>query len=394
LAPFDEAAEQIAGGRWPEALASVQRPVVAVVCNLAPLELIHAAGGVAVRLCAGSCSANPAKGAAASMQAPRDTCQVVKGSRERLAALEAQLGRAPAAVVTPTTCDWKAKCRTLLASGQTVHVLHVARDKSAAGVREEWRRQVAGLAGFLEKQLGCKIKRRELIRSIARYQDAAMLGRRLAEVMKRPDPPIAGADLMLVFNLFYSLPVETWIAWAGDLLDQLNRVAMPPESAEVERAARRPRLLLVGAPLIWPNWQLPGMLEDAGGRIVSDALCSSYRGFSDLVSVDETSRAELVRALADACFLPCSCPCFTPNEEYLWRIENQARDWQVDGAVIHRLKSCYLFDTEAKRLERMFRRLSIPQLTVESDYEAPTAGALQTRVEAFLDLAHTPSEAP
>jgi benzoyl-CoA reductase/2-hydroxyglutaryl-CoA dehydratase subunit BcrC/BadD/HgdB len=218
--------------------------------------------------------------------------------------------------------------------------------------------------------------------------------------------------------MFYSLPVETWIEAASALLGELQaegerrtgneehglearatqthglearatQTHGPEARATQAKAAAglsRPRLLLVGAPIIWPNWWLPLMLEEAGGRIVADALCSSHRGFSDLVSVDETARSELIRALADRYFLPCSCPCFTPNEEYLWRIENQARDFRVDAAVIHRLKSCYVFDVEAKRLEQTFRRLDLPHLTVESDYEAPTTGALQTRVEAFVDL--------
>jgi len=61
-------------------------------------------------------------------------------------------------------------------------------------------------------------------------------------------------------------------------------------------------------------------------------------------------------------------------------------DFRVAGAVIHRLKNCYLFDMEAKRLEELFRRRGIPPLQIESDYESPTPAALITRVEAFLEV--------
>lgn len=375
MKPFDDAAHAIATGRWPEPVAKANRPIVTVACNLTPLELIHAAGALPLRLCAGSC------GTGAGREAPRDTCQVVKGMPERVAALEEQLDRQVAAIVIPATCEWKARGARLLEPQDRVKVLPIPRDKSPTRVRGRWRELNADLAGFLGERTGTAIRRRALLRSVELYQRAAWLGRRLADLMKSPWPPLAGADLLLAFNMFYSLPVETWIEAAEALLDEIGK-----SEAESGETRDEPRLLLVGAPVIWPNWWLPKMIEEAGGRIVSDALCSSYRGFSDLVSVDETNKSALIEALADRYLLACTCPCFTPNEEYLWRIENQVRDFRVHGAVLHRLKNCYLFDMEMKRLSEMFKRLDIPVLQVESDYESRPLGALTTRVEAFLDL--------
>jgi len=434
MAPFDEAAQWIAGGLWPRAIADSGRPVVAVLCNLTPLELIHAAGAMPVRLCAGAvveCSSNDSNSQSAVHNResesenrksriavlPRDMCQVAKGAVVRLDALRKQMGRAPVAVVVPSTCDWKAQCCDFLGPSDEIRVLAVPRDRSSPRARREWRQQIAELADFLVHKLkayaadinrleayatdpdrlepytaGTPISRRTLLRAIGLYQQATALGRRLADLMKQPHPPIAGADLMLVFNLFYSLPVEKWIGAASSLLEEMRHRLSACEAGG--QAAPPTRLLLVGAPIIWPNWELPLLIESLGGQIVADALCSSYRGFSDLVSVDETSRTALIEALADRYLLPCTCPCFTSDEEYLWRVENQIADFRVEGAVIHRLKNCYLFDMEAKRLEDLFRKHTIPPIQIESDYESPASAALTTRIEAFLDLLKQKTDNP
>jgi len=397
---FEEAAQQIEKGLWPREVVETRQPIVAVLCNLTPLEIVHAAGAVPVRLCAGAI-AGPERSESNSafriphsafLEAPRDLCQVVKGAAVRLKALRRQTGRPPLAVIVPATCDWKAQCCGFLGLSDDTRVLDVPRDRSSPRARRQWRKQVAELADFLGERTGTPVRRASLLRSVALYQQATRLGRQLAELMKQPDPPISGSDLMLAFNMFYNLPVESWIAAAASLLEELWRRLPTCEKAlspagEGDRLPICPtRLLLVGAPIIWPNWWLPRLVESLGGAIVADALCSSLRGFSDLASVDETTRPALIEALADRYLLPCTCPCFVPNEEYLWRIENQIADYRIEGAIIHRLRNCYLFDIEATRLEELFGRRGIPHLQVESDYESPASGALTTRLEAFLEL--------
>lgn len=411
---FAEAAQQIGDGRWPQAVVESTKPFVAVVCNLAPLELIHAAGALPVRLCAGAVSVSQGDeftshskiaNHKSAIEPPRDMCQVVKGAAGRLSTLREQTGRDPIAVIVPSTCDWKTHCCGFLGVSDKAYTLEVPRDKSSALARRAWRRQITELADFLGRLTGTPITRSSLLHSIRLYQQASALGRRLSDLMKQPNPPIAGADLLLVFNLFYFLPVETWIFAAAELLRKMEESFQasafrspnpkpqtpdprpetpypPPQTPEPIPA----RLLLVGAPIIWPNWTLPRLIESLGGVIVADALCSGYRGFSDLVSVDETTRPALIESLADRYLLPCTCPCFTPNEEYLWRVENLAEDFHADGAIIHRLRNCYLYEVEAQRLEEMFRARNLPSLQVESDYESPVPAALATRVEAFLDL--------
>ncbi len=376
---LEEAAGQIAQGHWPDAIVQSGCPVVAVLCNLVPLELIHASGATPVRLCAGEAGPLPD----GVPEPPRQMCPVVKGAAARLDALRREVGERLAAVAIPATCDWKAGCGGFLGLSSEAFLLDVPRDKSSQEARRAWRLQIAALADHLGQRTGSPATRRSLLRSIALYQHAAALGRRLVERMKQAPPPICGSDLMLVFNLFYSLPVETWVG-AGEEL--LGKEGGRGSLDAVDGGAERPRILVVGAPIIWPHWQVPRLIESLGGQIVADALCSSYRGFSDLVSVDETTRTGLLDALADRYLLPCTCPCFASDEEYLWRVENQTKDFRVEGAVIHRLKSCYLYDLEADRLEGLFRRLGVPCLQIEDEYESPAPAGLATRIEAFLDV--------
>ena len=89
-----------------------------------------------------------------------------------------------------------------------------------------------------------------------------------------------------------------------------------------------------------PNWKVPSILEELGGTIVTDELCTGSRGYWYLVGEDGRSVDEMVTALADR-YIMCECPCFVPNTPRLKRIVESVRDWQVKGVVYYQLTFCH-----------------------------------------------------
>jgi len=195
-------------------------------------------------------------------------------------------------------------------------------------------------------------------------------------------PAIRGSDLLLAMNVSFFDDVVSWT----DAVTRLVAEAERGRQKDREPPANAPRLLLTGAPVIWPNWKVPEIIEEAGGLIVAEELCSGARIFYDPVRIDEPETHDLLRALAERYSLASTCPCFVPNDDRIYRNISLARRYRVDGVIYHNLRSCYLYRMEAETLSSKFRELNIPLLEIETDYSPEDKEQLTVRVEAFIEM--------
>ncbi len=146
------------------------------------------------------------------------------------------------------------------------------------------------------------------------------------------------------------------------------------------------RILLGGSPIVWPNWKVPSIIEESGGLIVLDELCTGDRVLGDPVVADERTLRDMVRAVAERYFFPCTCPCFSPNDERESRLLNLVEEHRVEGIIYHALRGCHLGLLESTRLELALRRAGVPMLKIESEYDEGDVEQIRTRVEAFVEM--------
>jgi benzoyl-CoA reductase/2-hydroxyglutaryl-CoA dehydratase subunit BcrC/BadD/HgdB len=152
------------------------------------------------------------------------------------------------------------------------------------------------------------------------------------------------------------------------------------------RPADAPRLLLTGAPLIYPNFKVAGVIESAGAVIVADELCSgTQRLYHPIVPKDWTMK-EMLIAVADKYLLPSTCPCFVESADRINRLLELVEEFAVDGVVYHNLRMCQLHDVESFSIKAAFARRNVPLLILYSDYSQEDTPQLRTRVEAFLEM--------
>jgi len=348
-----------------------------VLCALVPLELIHASGAAFVRLCAGQ-RKDAERGAA---ELPRDTCPVVLACWGALFAAEQPAPEALDLVVAPITCDWKARLAQLVGERAPVLSLDVPRRKHSARARALWRAEVARLRDELGRLAGRKVDREALLRSVRLFRRATRATRRLVEHMRSDPPLLRATEAARVFWTAYWAPMEEWAAAAQALADALD--ASP---AAEEKPAARPRLLLTGSPCVWPNAKVLAVAEEAGAAIVADETCAGPRPLCDAVALDEPTLADLLAALADRYLLPCTCPCFSPNDDRLERLALLAQRFSVDGAIYHLLRGCHLYDAELAAVRERLAELNVPVLSIETDYSAEDVEQIRVRVEAFVEM--------
>ena len=141
--------------------------------------------------------------------------------------------------------------------------------------------------------------------------------------------------------------------------------------------------------MIYPNFKIPSLVEESGGLIVSDELCSGHRIMSDPVMLDERSMSEMLLALAERYFFPCTCPCFSPNDDRIRRMKESIQLFGVEGVVFHTLRGCHLNNLEATKIEMKLREAEIPMIKLESEYDDGDVEQVRTRIEAFVEMIKT-----
>ena len=350
--------------------------VVGTFCTFVPEELVLAAGGICVGLCAGAEWATPEVDALL----PRTTCALIKGAFGFASARVCPYLAASDLVVGENTCDGKKKAwESFGRFVKDLHVLDLPQVKNATG-RALLRGQYGLLLERLEALGGRAVTAAGLADAIATVNAKRAALARL-NALRRADPaPISGLDALLVQQIsFYDDPVR-FTASVNTLCDELEqRVAAGRGIHE----GRRPRLLVSGCPMAVPNWKLPGIVERAGAVIVGEESCIGARGLRNLVEPAATLEAQL-DALTDRYFR-IDCAVFSPNPGRLEQVRGMSGELKADGVIHFALPFCQPYQFEALQVEPALEREGLPVLRIESDYSPEDAGQLSTRVEAFLE---------
>ncbi|HOX44375.1 MAG TPA: 2-hydroxyacyl-CoA dehydratase family protein [Myxococcota bacterium] len=352
-------------------------PLVGQVCNFLPEELALAAGVRPVRLEVGCQAAVEAAGSEVS---PDGVCCAVR-------ALLGGLGTGPLGftrldlVVVPAACDGKRKLAGLLArrSGMEVVALELPRRKRDPASAERFVEELRALLARLERLGGRRAGRRELAAAIALIQRRAAAFRGLQDLRRAARPPLGAAELFAVAQSAFLADTAGWVAQAEALLAELR--AGPPPSGPPPV-----RLLLTGAPVLWPDFELLLAAEEAGADFVADDLCSGSERLAHPPVVDEPTRDGLLRAAAERVLQPCTCPCFAEHEDRPRRVLELARQSGAQGVVHHTLRGCALFELERAELLAGLQLHGLPSLSLTAEFGLQEGGMLRNRLDAFVEV--------
>ncbi len=349
-------------------------PRVGYFCNLFPPEIALALGARAVRLDCGD---------AALAQAGEDVlvgevCPLAKASFARFLDADSAASRCDALVV-PAGCDAKRKLGELLSDYLPTFTLNLPHEQDSGRygrmAGEEFRR----LADFLSERLGCKLRRGALRKAIEAGRRRTALARRLQALRGEKPGALSIRDFFVVIQAsFTGVEIGEWLAEAERVLSEV-------EASAAEPGRNRPRLVLTGAPLVWPNFKLLNLIEECGADVVADTLCTGAQSVFDPVSGDEWSLSGMFRALSLRSIFGAACPCFISQGTRLARVLDLAAEFKADGVLGAGLRLCPLFDLETYRLARVLKARGIPYANLRTDYSLEDVEQLRVRVEAFLE---------
>ncbi|MBM4312744.1 MAG: 2-hydroxyacyl-CoA dehydratase [Deltaproteobacteria bacterium] len=346
------------------------RKIVGTFCSYAPEEIIVAGGALPLRLFG---TGEKIRLAEAHLQSY--CCSLVRGALEdalggRLSFLDG--------VVFPHTCD------------------------SIQRLSDIWRLNIT--RGFhldlvLPVKLDTPSARRYFIDILNRFREelSAMLGTVITDDDLRAAivlyNRIRGA-LTRIYNLagdrpgilrgndLYTLTRAAMIMDRTRLVLLLEEIVSALERAPEEQAATgRKRIVLSGGVCNHPN--VYTVIEEAGGMVVGDDLCTGSRSFDGLI--DE--KAEPVEAIAQRLLERIVCPAkhqgLTGRADHLVRLTREKR---AQGVVFFLLKFCDPHAFDYPYLKEALDREGIASMVVEVEDRLPAEGQLRTRFEAFIEM--------
>jgi len=346
------------------------RPIVGIMCEYTPRELILAAGAVPVCLCGGSTETIPA----AEEDLPANLCPLIKSTYGYHRLKENPFLEMADLIVAETTCDGKKKMYELMAESRPMYVLELPQKPDDPDAMRHWKRELAKFKGHLERRFGVRITPRRLLDAIERMNQERALRRRLAALMKRSPPPMTGRQLLSLKSSISGIP--------GDP-DQYGRaIRLLSERGPDGDLASRLRVLLTGVPVVHGAERVVDLIEDHGGLIVCMENCT---GVKPILEDVDTSAASALDAVARKYFhLPCSV--MTTNDRRLEQLRDLVREYRPQCVIELIWQACLTYDVETYRVRKFVEEeLKLPYLRIMTDYSPSDSARIAVRVEALFE---------
>jgi len=345
---------------------------IGYLCPYLPEEILHAAGFTPVRVLPRLVPLGPV-----DRHLPVNTCtlarsflgQVLDGSLDHLAG-----------VVFTHTCDTM-QCLAEIYRLNFPHRLTanlvgpVALD--AAGSRDYLLGELRNLVADLEGVTGVAVTSGRLVESIRLYN----INRDLLQRLEENRAGLAALDYYTLLHAGMLMPKEQ-----HNLLLQKVLADLPvhgqgaPRHTKTGQTMHQPRLLLAGAVLT--DLALVALVEDLGGQVVADTLCSGTRYFDSPVT---EGMEDPLAALADRYLNRLSCPAKHSLQDRLTpHLVDLVKQRKADGVIFLLDNFCDPHSWEYVPQAEALAAAGIPHLQLQVDHTGVT-GQIRTRVQAFLE---------
>jgi len=360
---------------YAEAAKAEGRPIVGILCEFTPREIILAAGAVPVCLCGGSAATIPE----AEQYLPANLCPLIKSTFGYHVKGSNPFLNWSDLVVAETTCDGKKKMFELMGATKPMYVLELPQKADDPDARERWTHEVRKLKEHLEQRFHTNItdeKLREAIRLMNRERG---LRRQLAALMMRDPPPLTGRQLIEFKSIISGIEAD---------LEQYEHALEIFGGADQKPPPTNPqnkppvRVMLTGVPIVHGAERVLEIIENAGAVVVGMENCTGLKPILDDVDLDEP---DPLCAIARKYYhLPCSV--MTLNTRRFEILRSLAAKLRPQCVIELVWQACLTYDIESFHVRKLVEEeLHLPYLKITTDYSPSDSARITARVEALLE---------
>jgi benzoyl-CoA reductase/2-hydroxyglutaryl-CoA dehydratase subunit BcrC/BadD/HgdB len=356
---------------YAEAAKSQGRPIVGIMCEFTPREIILAAGAVPVCLCGGSAATIPA----AEQFLPANLCPLIKSTFGYHVTGKNPFLNWADLVVAETACDGKKKMFELMSATKPMYILELPQKADDPDALEHWTAEVRKFKDYMDQRFHTHITDAKL-RDAARLMNRERaLRRQLADLLTLDSPPLTGRQL----SEFKSI-----ISGIEEDLQQYERAIQLFRANPAPSGTARPqiRVLLTGVPIVHGAERVLELIENAGAVVVAQENCTGLKPILDDVDADGP---DPLRAIARKYYhLPCSV--MTPNTRRLDTLRSLAAKFRPHCVIELIWQACLTYDVESFHVRKLAaEELLLPHLKITTDYSPSDSARISARLEALFE---------
>jgi benzoyl-CoA reductase/2-hydroxyglutaryl-CoA dehydratase subunit BcrC/BadD/HgdB len=357
------------------------RPIVGILCEFTPREIIFAAGAVPVCLCGGSLETIPA----AEQHLPVNLCPLIKSTYGyHLQGTNPFLEWADL-VVAETTCDGKKKMYELMSSGREMYILELPQKADQPDALAHWQKEVEKFKAYIEKKFHTQITDDHLRAAIRLMNRERGLRRQLADLMARDLPPLTGRQLLDFKSIISGIDAD--LEQYEKAIQAFNAgtalsAALPGSPLDFKQSPPPVRVLLTGVPTVHGAERVVELIESCGAVVVAQENCTGIKPILEDIDPDAP---DLLQAIAEKYYhLPCSV--MTVNQRRLESLRALAARFRPQCVIELVWQACLTYDVESKQVRRFVEdELQLPYLKIVTDYSPSDSGRLMVRIEALIE---------
>ena len=366
---------------YAEAARGAGRPIVGIMCEFTPREIILAAGAVPVCLCGGSAATIPA----AEQYLPANLCPLIKSTFGYHVTGKNPFLNWADVVVAETTCDGKKKMFELLGASKPMYVLELPQKTDEPDALEHWVLELRKFQQFLAGRYGVNITDQALRQAIELMNRERGLRRQLADLMIADPPPLTGRQLLDFKSIISGIEADLQ-AYERVLQTHASATAEAQIANRKSQIVNHPtpiRVLLTGVPLVHGAERVLELIENCGAVVVCMENCTGLKPI--LEDVDLSSEPDPIRAIAQKYYhLPCSV--MTPNPRRFDTLRALASKFRPHCIIELVWQACLTYDIESWKVRQLAEEeLRLPYLKITTDYSPSDSARITSRVEALVE---------
>lgn len=234
------------------------------------------------------------------------------------------------------------------------------------------------LIDFLEETTGRKMDYDRLDEVVRLSDRSCALWDEICSYRKYIPTPISAAEIGIMFVMVTRQGTQIAVDFLKNVRDEVRERAKKKIGMIEEEKIR---LFWDNIPL-WYNMGLFNYFEKYGGVVVAETYSAAW---SIRLDVENPIRALAMKSLMS--YPLVSCTSIKTRKEMVIRA---CRDYSIDGAILHRNKSCVPITLGQMDIKReLEEELGVPSVVIDADHMDDrnfSTAQFQTRASAFMEM--------
>jgi len=345
---------------------SRNQPVVGWTCTYTPEELIYAVGALPIMVFAGLGDTR-----LADAYMPLNSCSFTRACFN--AALKGEYDYLDG-FVESNSCDNRGKTYDLWVNYSRIPNIYFINTphSNTEKAHQFFHRETLKFKEWLENTFEKKISDDALRNAVRVYNENRVLLKKIYDLKRMKPPLVSGVEFLEIALSGLVMPKEEHNKLLSQFASEVeNRSDVPKEGV---------RLLVTGS--VMDNTELVRLIESVGGNVVADDWCTGSRHFWNTVDLNGDPLKAVAKRYLDK--VPSSF--MYQHEERFRHVEELAKQFKVEGAIMFVIKYCDTHMFDAPLLRDELKAMGLPVLYLEWEHSMSGFAGLRTRIEAFIEM--------